>query len=98
MHTRFGLWNYNARRKKNMMMMMVMTMKKKKANNESQVGYVGSITITKINGWYNLNTALTYSIMAEFWDDYRDETIMTYKEWLRQWHQLYNISNFQCIH
>jgi hypothetical protein len=53
---------------------------------------------SKINVWCNLNTALTYSTMAEFRDDYRDETIMTYKEWLRQHHQLYNINNFQCFH
>jgi hypothetical protein len=44
MHKRFGLRIFNARRKKKIMMM-----KKKEANNKGQVGYVGSITITKIN-------------------------------------------------
>jgi hypothetical protein len=75
-----------------MIMMMMMAMKE--ANNKSQVGYVGSITITKVNVGCNLNSALTYSTTAEFRDDYRDETIMTYMEWLRQRRQLYNISNF----
>jgi hypothetical protein len=41
--------------------MMIMMMMKKEANNKSQVGYVGSITITKINVGCNLKAALTYS-------------------------------------
>jgi hypothetical protein len=59
MHIRSGLRIFNARRKKKIMMIMMMM--KKEANNKSQVGYVGSITITKINVGCNLKAALTYS-------------------------------------
>lgn len=41
-----------------------------------------------------LSIALTYSLRAEFKDDYRDETIETYKEWLRRKEYLQDISNF----
>jgi hypothetical protein len=44
-----------------MMMMMMMAMKKE-ANNKSQVGYIGSITITKVNVGCNLNSGMTIGI------------------------------------
>jgi hypothetical protein len=65
MHIRSSLQIFNARRKKKtmmvMMMMMMMAMKKE-ANNKSQVGYIGSITITKVNVGCNLNSGMTIGI------------------------------------
>ena len=95
MHTRSGLRICSARRK-NKMMMTVM-MKTKTTEKESQVGSFSSSTTTKFNVSGNLNNALTYLTLIEFRDDYRDETIKTYKEWLRQRRQLFNISKFSML-
>jgi hypothetical protein len=64
MHIRSSLQIFNARRKKKTMMIMMMMMMaiKKEANNKSQVGYIGSITITKVNVGCNLNSGMTIGI------------------------------------
>jgi hypothetical protein len=64
MHIRSSLQIFNARRKKKTMMVMMMMMMamKKEANNKSQVGYIGSITITKVNVGCNLNSGMTIGI------------------------------------
>jgi hypothetical protein len=64
MHIRSSLQIFNARRKKKtmMVMMMMMMMAMKEANNKSQVGYIGSITITKVNVGCNLNSGMTIGI------------------------------------